>query len=105
MSDDFEKQLRTVRLAVPSLELDRRIEAVLGPARRARHWWWLCALPAAGAAAALALIFQRPSPVPVAVRDQPLVFKIQPSGLMRDLLLTPPARWQTPPVLVVSVRS
>jgi hypothetical protein len=109
--NDLEKYLRVFRLAPPSADLDRRMQdtfklatGAVSSAHQARGWWWLATLPAAGAAAALLLLLLRPSPPPAAPPVRPLVYQIEPHGLMRELLLTPPARLQAPPVLVVSVR-
>lgn len=109
--NDLEKHLRTIRLASPSAELNRRMQDTFKQAAgavpstsRASRRWWLVALPATGVAAALLLALLRPASPPVATPVRPIVYEIEPRGLMREMLLTPPVRLQQPPMLVVSVR-
>lgn len=89
MSDELEQRLRALRLARPSAELDRRMDDLLAGAANvptARPGWWFALMaPLAGVAAALAIFTmqaQRPAPVPA-----PLVCRIEPAGLMREMLV------------------
>lgn len=89
MSDDSEQRLRTLRLARPSAELDRRMDDLFSAAAHAPTarpgWWFVLMAPLAGVAAALAIFTvqaQRPAPVPA-----PLVCRIEPAGLMREMLV------------------
>jgi hypothetical protein len=104
MNDDFEERLRTVRRAPPSAELDQRMERAFLPPRQSNRRWWLAALPAAAAAVALVLVFSHSSSRRVATSGSPVIYQIEPSGLMREWLLTPPARAQTPPPMVVTMQ-
>ena len=104
MNDDFEERLRTFRRAPPSAELDQRMESVFLAARPPSRRWWLATLPAAAAAVALMLVFSHSSSPPVATSGSPVIYQIEPSGLMREWLLTPPARAQTPPAMVVTMQ-
>jgi hypothetical protein len=106
--NDFEKQLRAVHLDPPSAQLDCRMEQLLALgvtapiASRPSRWWWL-ALPAAGVAAAFFLLPSRhPSPLPSA---SPLVYQLEPQGLLRESLLASPAESQTPPAMIITVQS
>lgn len=106
--NDLEEQLRSPRLAPPSSGLDRRMnDAFAGPADpvplRKRREWWLVLLPL-GAAATIVFVSTRSLPGPNSASPTPvLIYEIKPEGLMRDLLLTPPARLRSPPKLTVSV--
>lgn len=89
MSDDPEQRLRALRLARPSAELDRRMDDLFAAATNAPvarpGWWFALMAPLAGVAAALAIFTmqaQRPAPVP-----PPLVCRIEPAGLMREMLV------------------
>ncbi len=105
--NDLEKHLRDLRLAPPSPELDRRmhdtfagaVDPVPLPKRRG---WWLVLLPL-GAAATIVFVSMRSLPGPKPASPVPaIVYEIKPEGLMRDLLLTPPARLRSPPKLTVN---
>jgi hypothetical protein len=108
--NDFEQQLKAARLAVPSDQLDRRMDdlfraavAAVPDARRASSRWWFLGVPAAAAIGLHLLVLSLPwSPrAPVVA---PIVCQVEPAGLMRALLLTPPAAQSAPPVLQLSVR-
>jgi len=99
---DLEDHLRAARLTRPSPQLDHRMdilfasEAPGSAVPRRIRWWWL-ALPAAGVAAAFVFLPSRHPP--------PLVFQLEPQGLLRESLLAPPAESQTPPAMIVTVQS
>ncbi len=107
MNDDLEKQLQAFRRAGPSAELDQRMRetfaraATANPAvRRGNPGRWIAAL--AAVAALLVLVCR---PVVETVRPAPpLVYPIKASGALRAWLLTPPARLQAPPTLIVSMQ-
>jgi len=105
---DLEDHLRAARLTRPSPQLDHRMEMLfasgaLEPAASRRNRWWWLALPAAGVAAAFVLLPSRhPPPLPPA---PPLVYQLEPQGLLRESLLAPPAESQTPPAMIVTVQS
>lgn len=89
MNEDLEHRLRSLRLARPSAELDRRMDDLFASAANAPTarpgWWFALMAPLAGVAAALAVFTmqaQRPAPVPA-----PLVCRIEPAGLMREMLV------------------
>lgn len=90
--EDFEQQLRAKRLAVPSEDLDRRIDGAFHAARakvrttRPFAWWWLAAAAAVGAAAVL-LVFAHPQTP--AAHSAPVVYRVEAKGRLRDMLLNP----------------
>ncbi len=103
--NDPEKHLRDLRLAPPSADLDRRMDDAFAAAADAnpiwrRRWWWLTALPL-GTAATFLFLLLRPVPEPPPSPARAVVYEIEPQGLMRDLLLTPPTRLRAPPKLSV----
>ncbi len=96
MNDDLEPRLRALRLAEPSAEHDRRMTelfANFAATPNARPGWWLALVaPLAGVAAALAMFTlpgERYAP------PEPLLYRIEPEGLMRELLM-PPSRAPVP---------
>lgn len=99
MSDDLEKNLRTPRLAPPSVDLDRRMEKLLAARPRARRGWWFATLATAGVAAALFVLLS-PAPVPA---PRPVVYEIEAQGPLRKWLLTPPPESRPPPTMIVTV--
>ncbi len=89
MNEDFEQRLRALRLARPSDELDRRMDDLFAGAANVptprSGWWFALMAPLSGVAAALAIFTmqaQRSAPVPA-----PLVCRIEPAGLMREMLV------------------
>jgi hypothetical protein len=99
---DVEQYLKAVRVAAPSEGLDRRMDDMFAHHAGARWrktaaWSMLAALTMAGATATLVVVLSRPPLLPV----QPLVYRIEAQGLMRELLLTPSARNELPPRLVL----
>ena len=89
MNDDLEQRLRSLRLASPSAELDQRMHELFAGAAKARATrpggWLVLMAPLAGVAAALAIFsMQVPPPAPV---PEPLVCHIEPTGMMRDMLV------------------
>jgi hypothetical protein len=104
--NDLENDLRSLRLAQPSRQLDGRIETLLtrgsrvpDVTRRSRLWW--LALPAAGTMAASLFLLFRHEPATPSV--QPAVCEIEARGLMREWLVTPPSGSRPPPKMIVSV--
>ena len=103
--NNFENQIRAVRLGPPSANLNRRVEELFvsavksRPAVHRRLWWML--LPVVGALAASFVITSRRQPPPLV---QSAVYQIEAKGLMRDWLLTPPAESLTPPAMIVTVQ-
>jgi hypothetical protein len=100
--NELEQDLRAMRLAAPSAELDRRLMdafAAAGrtrrPALKATPWWWLAAVTTAGAVAALLLAW------PSSAASSPVVYRIEAQGRMRALLLEPPAGRERPPRFVL----
>jgi hypothetical protein len=97
MNDDLEQRLHALRLARPSAELDRRMDelfaATEAPLPRKVGWWFVLTAPLAGVAAALTVFTiqaQRPASVPT-----PIIWQIEPKGLMREMLV-PAARAPLP---------
>lgn len=88
--DELEQKLKHTRLAVPSVELDRRIDDAVAVARRRRNasrkaafWWWTAALASAGTMTALLVISMRRSfPAP-----EVALYRIEAQGRMREMLL------------------
>jgi hypothetical protein len=107
VNDDFEQRLRDIRLAPPSTDLDRRMDGLFAAAPATvsprAGWWRVILLPAAGLAAALVLFSLRPSP-PRVLPDRPVVYQVEPHGLMRELLLMPTARPAAMPNFEASVQ-
>ncbi|MBI2498035.1 MAG: hypothetical protein HYV75_09055 [Opitutae bacterium] len=101
MKADFETQLRRVRLAAPSADLDRRMDSLLAPTRQTSRRWWLGATAATGLAAAILFLLSplARSPAPT----QPVVYQIEAQGLMREWLVPPFPKSQTPPAVIVTV--
>jgi len=92
--NDPEQILKTLRLAAPSSDLDGRLDEAFAAAARSRQSsrrvtriWWITGLAALGSAAALFFVItgwpHRP------VRAQPVVFRFEAQGQMRQLLLGP----------------
>jgi len=99
---DLEQYLKAVRLAAPSAAFDRRMDETFAHHAQTRWhqtaaWSMLAALTTAGAMATLVIVLARPPVRPV----QPLVYRIEAQGLMRELLLNPSARSELPPRLVL----
>lgn len=107
MSDDLEQRLQGIRPAPPSAELDRRMDAIFATAVTSEKTtvfpWWV-ALPAAGVVAAGILFWRQPEPLARPQPLAPIVYRIEPEGLMREWLLTPPAGSQTAPAMIVTVQ-
>lgn len=108
MNDDFEAQLRAARLAAPSADLNRRMHGMFAASATQREpssrpAWAMLGLPAAALTAALVLFTVRPAS-PAAGPRAPVIRQIEPQGLMRDLLLRPPAGTTPPPPLELGVR-
>ena len=102
---ELERDLANLRLAAPSAALDRRMNdtfsAVTRPSpssRRTSLGWWLVGVTATGAVAALLLV----SPWPLHPRPEQIVYRIEAKGLMRLMLLNPPASANRQPRLVVN---
>ena len=100
-----EQILANLRLAAPSVDLDRRMSDTFSavtrtpsPSRRKSLGWLLMALTAAGAVVALLLV----SPWPLHPRSEQMVYRIEAKGPMRQLLLEPPASATRLPRLVVN---
>ena len=108
MSDNLEQQLRAARRVEPSRELDRRMDELFAapPVRARTRRWWALLLPAAGVAAAFALIRFSPKteivPVPPAAPDR-IVYQVEARGLMREMLV-PSAHPPALPALEATVR-
>ncbi len=101
MSDDLEENLRAMRLAAPSVDLDRRMAALFASAPRAGRGWWLAALATAGVAAAALVLLSPPPPVPAPAR--PVGYQVEAPSPLREWLLTPPPESQPPPTMIVTV--
>jgi hypothetical protein len=102
--NELEQKLRSLRLAAPSMDLDRRMGDTFAaaartrtPAPRATLWWWLAAAGVASALTAMFLLSRRLPPPPA----QQTVYRIEAEGRLRELLLTPPASRASPPPMVV----
>lgn len=88
--DELEQKLKHTRLAVPSAELDRRIDDAVAAAwrrrkasRKAAFWWWTAALATAGSITALLVVSTRRSfPAP-----EVALYRIEAQGRMREMLL------------------
>ena len=104
-----EEHLRTVRLAAPSDDLDRRMQETFARAartqpspRRAIAWRWIGAFAATGIAAVLTLVAIRPRTMPANPNSPQVLCSIEPQGPMRQLLLDSPASNRPPPRFLVS---
>jgi hypothetical protein len=103
--NDIEQHLKKIRLAPPSAELDRRMSKTLAAAawmprssRRISLWWWLVALTAAGTVAGFLLMFPR-------ARQQqfgPVVYRIEATGRLHQLLVEAPSNASSLPPLTLS---
>lgn len=106
--DELEQKLKHTRLAVPSAELDRRIDDAVAAARRRRNtsrkaafWWWTTALATAGSLTALLVVFPRRSfPAP-----EVEVYRIEAQGRMREMLLGPIINRDAAPQFVFHVNT
>lgn len=103
--NELEQNLKNMRLAGPSADLDRRIDETLGavartprPARIPGRWWRIPALAASGAAALFLLV------VLAAHHRQPetIVYRIEARGRLRQLLLEPPATADSQPRFTIN---
>ncbi len=102
--NELEQRLKSARLAAPSAELDRHLEAAFLAARRkatgsrpAVLTWWLTAVTAAAGLAALLLLgSHRSPPAPDAV-----VYRFEAQGRMLPMLLNPAARRDEPSRAVI----
>lgn len=90
--NELEHKLRTLRLAAPSAELDRRLEETFSTARKGTvrshnpgAWWWLASLATAGGMAALLAVAPRWSPPD----PTPQVVLLEAPVLLREMLLNP----------------
>ena len=103
MNAEFEHELRTLRLATPSPELDRRVAALLAPAEQQkalRHSiWQLSLFGAMAATTAIMMIGLTPQP------STPVVYHLEPTTLMRHLLNDSPASQRPLPQFSVSFGS
>lgn len=101
--DDHEQKLKHARLAAPSAALERRIEATFAAARRREKapkpavWWWLAALATFGGVTALVVISPRRS-VPT---TEVTIYRIEPEGRLREILLNPAISREPAPQFVV----
>ncbi len=97
--DDLEQQLQRARLATPSADLDRRIEATFAAARRREHrsfapslWHALAVLATAGSATLLFLSIRSTPPV-----STPTVYTVEAEGQMRAMLTNESGSRSAPP--------
>ena len=104
--DDIEQRLKSARLAAPSRELDRRIDEIFSvagkrPQRRRQPvlWWWLAAISTVCATCVVFFISSRQPLAP----PEPLIYRVEASGRMRDMLLNPTARQTALPHFTVRV--
>ncbi|HVZ63604.1 MAG TPA: hypothetical protein VG936_03375 [Lacunisphaera sp.] len=90
MMDDLEQHLQRARLAEPSADLDRRIEAAFSARRNPpavavvsmRHWWLGAIAAGLSLAAGLVVSIRREPP-----RPETVVYQIEAEGRLRDMLL------------------
>lgn len=92
--DPLEKKLNAMPLAAQSAELDRRMDDAFRTARQqqkaspgTRYWWMATAAAASGIAATLLVVLMQRSPA----TPETVVYEVEASGLMRELLLSPAA--------------
>ncbi len=101
--NDFEQNLRNMRLAAPSAAFDRRIDETLTTAPAPWHSsrpatpWWLLAV----AACAVAAVFLLVSPWPRSSSPELVVYRIEAKGRLRQLLLEVPAGADLQPPLTI----
>ena len=93
--DPFEQKLASMKLTAPSERLDQRLDETFRAARstsrgtrKVGFFWWAGAMTAAGAVAAALLL--RP-PQLRTNRLQPVIYRIEAPGGLRDMLLNSPA--------------
>jgi anti-sigma-K factor RskA len=103
--NDIEQHLKKMRLASPSAELDRRMSETLAAAaqtprssRRVSHLRWLVALTAAGTVAGFLLMFPRARQQ----HSKPVVYRIEATGRLRQMLVEAPSNASSLPPLTVS---
>lgn len=104
MNDDLERQLQTMRLAAPSAHLDRRMHVIFAEAGRARQprprLWRFGLLSGITIATATALVLLAPRfPEP----ERAVVYRLEATGRMRQLLTETPASQRPLPRFTVSL--
>jgi hypothetical protein len=104
LMDELEQRLKSMPLATPSVELDRRLDEMFLLARRRRErsrkmvfYWGLVA--AVGGAALVFLMPLRRAPA----APHPVVYRIEAQGRMRQMLLNSAADRDEPPRFVLRV--
>lgn len=90
---DIEQRLKEARLVAPSIEVDRRIQALFASARLASERpriapfsGWLALAASAGLAALFVISAALTAPSPVLQ-----IFEVQAEGPLRELLVAPPS--------------
>lgn len=106
--NELEQRLKSMRLAAPSAELDRRMDDAFLAAGRTRKkprktvfWWWLAALTAIGSVTALLLVSPDRSPL----APKSVVYRIEAQGCMRQMLLDPAENQSRLPPFVVYINT
>ena len=98
--DPLEKKLAGMKLTTPSERLDHRLDETFRAARSTSRgtrqvgfFWWVGAMSAIGAVVASLLL--TPPRLPPS-QPQPMVYRIEAPGGLRDMLLNSPANQAEP---------